>query len=407
MASALATGVSILRGPLESEDTLLLRGALERAGARLEKDDASWLVHGCAGNVGLGPGADDPAPDRATHEIHMGNNGTGIRFMASVLALNDNGQRFVLKGTRRMEERPIEPLLAALRVWGASVSCIKGTGCPPVFIEGRGLAGGRTLISASQSSQFLSSLLLVGPYTRKPAVIGLDGPLVSRPYVDITISVMESFGVSVKTDEGSFAVEHTPYSASDYMIEGDGSSASYFLGAAAITGGRVTVDNLPADSMQGDARFCDILEQMGCAVEKGPWGTAVTGPPGGRLHGIRIDMGKWPDMVPTLAVVAAFAEGETVLENVAHLRIKETDRLSAMASELGKMGCRVAERPDGLVIRGGAPLHGAVIETYDDHRIAMALAIAGLKVRGVMISNPGCVQKSFPDFWDRWEAMLP
>ncbi|MEF3169512.1 MAG: 3-phosphoshikimate 1-carboxyvinyltransferase [Deltaproteobacteria bacterium] len=391
--AALADGASRLVGPLESEDTRLFRAALSRLGIMIEDADGSWMVHGQGGRI-LPAGG----------ELFMGNNGTGIRFLASIVALGEG--RYVLGGTERMAERPIEPLLSALRAWGAGAVSLRGTGCPPVAIEARGLEGGEVALSANLSSQYLSSLLIVAPYARKPARIRLDGPLVSRPYVDITLSVMASFGIEAREEEGIFTVPRGIYQAREYRIEGDASSASYFWAGAAVTGGCVTVANIPQDALQGDAAFADILGLMGCSVEKGPDGVTVQGPKDG-LTAIEIDMGKWPDVVPTLAVTAAFARGRTVIRNVAHLRIKETDRLRAVAVELGRLGADVSELPDGLVIEGGRKLHGGSIRTYDDHRIAMAFAVAGLRVPGVVIEDPGCVRKSFPEFWDLWSRIRP
>lgn len=389
--AALADGTSRLIGPLESEDTLLFRKALSQLGIFIEDADGSWLVHGQGGRI-LPAGG----------EIFMGNNGTGMRFLASIAALGEG--RYVLKGTERMAERPIEPLLSALRAWGAGALSLRGTGCPPVAIEGRGLEGGEVSLSAGLSSQYLSSLLIVAPYARKAARIRLDGPLVSRPYVDITLSVMASFGVEAWEDAGVFSIPRGAYHAREYRVEGDASSASYFWAGAAVSGGRVTVTNIPEKALQGDAAFADILGLMGCSVEKGPEGVAVQGPKEG-LSAIEIDMGSWPDVVPTLAVTAAFARGRTVIRNVAHLRIKETDRIRAVAAELVRLGADVSELPDGLVIEGGRGLHGARIRTYDDHRIAMAFAVAGLRVPGVEIEDPGCVKKSFPGFWDLWRRL--
>jgi len=391
--AALADGVSRLVGPLDSEDTRLFRNALAELGIAVEETGDVWSVRGAAGGF-----------HAASGDIFMGNNGTGIRFLVSMVALG-SGQ-YLLSGTERMAERPIWPLLEALRSWGADARSVYGTGCPPVRIDARGLSGGETVLSAAKSSQFLSSLLIVAPYTREPARIRLEGPLVSRPYVDLTLAVMASFGAGVKEEAGVFFVPRGRYRAREYHVEGDASSASYFWAAAAVTGGRVTVRNIPEHSLQGDAVFADILGRMGCGVEKGPGGVTVSGPSGGTsLSGLDIDMGEWPDVVPTLAVVAAFAQGRTVIRNVGHLRIKETDRIRAVATELARLGARVEEMPDGLVIDGGMPIGGARVRTYDDHRIAMAFAVAGLRVPGIEIEDPECVKKSFPGFWEVWKGM--
>ncbi|NDY42802.1 3-phosphoshikimate 1-carboxyvinyltransferase, partial [Dissulfurirhabdus thermomarina] len=338
-------------------------------------------------------------------ELYLGNNGTGIRFLASVAALAPAAVR--LTGTPRMAQRPIGPLLEALRGWGVRAESLHGTGCPPVEVHGGGIEGGETRLDASKSSQFLSSLLLAAPCARRPAEIVLSGPLVSRPYVDLTTAVMAAFGVRVEVSEDRrFRVPRRAYRPADYAVEGDASSASYFWAAAAVTGGRVTVANVPAEALQGDAAFADLLGRMGCRVEKSAEGVTVEGPPEGELRGIEVDMGRWPDVVPTLAVVAAFARGETVVTGVAHLRIKESDRIRSVVTELVRLGVSAEERPDGLVVRGGGRLRPAEVATYDDHRMAMSFAVAGLRVPGLRIRDPGCVAKSFPGFWEVFEGLV-
>ncbi len=390
--ASLADGESELEGPLDSEDTLLLRNSLRLLGIPIQDRGPDWTVGGQGGRI---------LP--TSQALYLGNNGTGIRFVTSLVCLGQGTYR--LTGTRRMSERPIAPLLKALEAWGAGARSIEGNGCPPVEIDAHGLDGGEALLSASKSSQYLSSMLLVGPYTRDLARIRLDGPLVSRPYVDLTLAVMAAFGIEVREEGGSFLVPQETYRAREYPIEGDASSASYFWAAAAVTGGRITVENIPSDSLQGDAVFADILATMGCSVEKGPAGITVQGPPWDMLKAIDIDMGKWPDLVPSLAVVAAFANGTSVIRNVAHLRIKETDRLKALAQELSKTGASVEELEDGLVIKGTQDMHGTVIDTYRDHRMAMAFAVTGLRVPGIKIRDPDCVQKSFPSFWESWQEI--
>ncbi|MEZ0328075.1 MAG: 3-phosphoshikimate 1-carboxyvinyltransferase [Dissulfuribacterales bacterium] len=400
ITAALANGESRLEGALKSEDTELLADALTKLGV-----DVAWIDSGLRmKNSGVvGPGGDFQQP----LELYMGNNGTGIRLLASLVCLGAG--HYLLTGTKRMEERPIAPLLQALRPWGAKISCVKGTNAPPVLVDADGLAGGDTVIDGSLSSQYISSLLLVAPYLKAHGRICVKGNLVSRPYVDITLAVMRSFGVGVEEtvwqDMPCFEVQPGAYNAMHYAVEGDASSASYFWAAAAVTGGKVTVSNIPPNALQGDVAFADILGRMGCDVTKSENGVTVSGPEAGRLKGIDIDMSKWPDVAPTLAVVAAFARSTTRISGVHHLRIKETDRIAAVATELQRMGAVVHELEDGLIIEGGVPFHGAEIETYNDHRMAMAFAVAGLKVPGVVISNPDCVVKSFPDFWEKWVKM--
>ncbi|MEA1991832.1 MAG: 3-phosphoshikimate 1-carboxyvinyltransferase [Thermodesulfobacteriota bacterium] len=393
VVASLAGGKSELKGPLDSEDTQFLRNALSCLGISIKDKGTDWTVEGQGGRI---------LP--VSQDLYLGNNGTGIRFLTSLVALGQGTYR--LTGTRRMAERPIGPLLEALRAWGAEARSVENTGCPPVEIRAHGLDGGETLLSASKSSQYLSSLLLVAPIARNPAKITLDGLLVSRPYVDLTLAVMAAFGVKVQDEGDSFLVPHMTYKAKKYQIEGDASSASYFWAAAAVTGGKITVENVPQDALQGDAAFADLLVGMGCSVKKDPEGVTVQGPSCGALKAIEVDMGRWPDMVPTLAVVAVFASGTTVIKNVAHLRIKETDRLKAVAQELSKIGATVKELEDGLIIEGARDMQrGSMIDTYDDHRIAMAFAVAGLRVPGIRIKDPDCIRKSFPSFWQHWREI--
>ncbi len=399
VVAALAKGESLLQGALRSEDTELLADALIKLGIEAKWTDAGFKIKG-SGVVGPGGEFNQPL------KLYMGNNGTGIRLLTSLVCLGSG--HYLLAGTKRMEERPIAHLVRALRQWGAKISCVNGTDSPPVLVEADGLLGGNTVINGSLSSQYISSLLLVAPYLKNTGRICVAGNLVSRPYVNITLAVMRSFGgvVEVVEDEGMcFVVQTVPYRAMHYAVEGDASSASYFWAAAAVTGGKVTISNIHHDVLQGDAAFADILGRMGCRVIKDETGVTVTGPEIGELRGIDIDMGKWPDVALTLAVVAAFARGTTRISGIQHLRIKETDRITAVATELQRMGASVKELEDGLVIEGGAPLHGAEIQTYNDHRMAMAFSVAGLQVPDVVICNPDCVAKSFPDFWEKWVYM--
>jgi len=395
IAASLAEGTSRLLGPLESEDTKYSSEALMQMGIAMEKG-AEWLVHGNGGRI---KPTDKP--------IYLGNNGTATRFLTSVASLGHSA--YTIDGDPRMHQRPIGPLMSALQGWGVDISAIKGTGCPPLLINGRGIAGGTTVLPEGKSSQYLSSLLLVAPYAGTPAVLKVEGEVLSKPYVAMTLSVMDAFGVAVECtpDFSSFVVPQGCYRAREYQIEGDASNASYFWAAAAVTGGRVTVTNVPVPSLQGDAMLVPLLGRMGCEVSRSGNGITLQGAK--RLEGIRVDMGDMPDVVPTLAVVAAFAYGKTVIENIAHLRIKECDRLSAVVTELTKLGVHVEEQDAAMIIHGngGEGLHGAEIETYEDHRMAMSLAVAGLKVPGVRITGEECVAKSFPDFWQRFALLAP
>ena len=395
IAAALADGESILLGPLESEDTRYTAGALQQMGVTVVKSRDMWTVQGRGGSIAT--------PDK---EIFLGNNGTATRFLTSVAALGRG--TFRISGDERMAERPILPLMQALQGWGVDIVSINNNGCPPLLIKANGLSGGRTVLPEGKSSQYLSSLLLVGPYAMQPAELEVEGDILSLPYVIMTLAVMESFGIRVEANEAlnSYRIPQGRYVAREYAVEGDASNASYFYAAAAVTGGEVTVPNVPVPSLQGDAAFVAVLARMGCQVNKTGDGLTVSGPD--ELRGITIDMGDMPDVVPTLAVVASRAKGRTVIKNIAHLRIKECDRLHVMAVELAKMGVRVQELDDALIIEGispDAPMHGAEIETYNDHRIAMSFAVAGLAVPGVKIRGEQCVAKSFPDFWERFALL--
>ncbi len=393
IAAALAKGESRLIGPLESDDTAYSAKALTQMGVSVEKEK-DWRIIGNGGQI---KASDTP--------IYLGNNGTATRFLTSVAALGQS--TFTIDGDTRMHQRPIGPLIAALQGWGVDIVSTRGTGCPPLRINARGLAGGTTVLPEGKSSQYLSSLLLVAPYAERPATLKVEGEVLSKPYVAMTLAVMSEFGVEVSAarDFSSFTIPQGCYQARDYRIEGDASNASYFWAAAAVTGGRVTVTNVPVPSLQGDALLVPLLGRMGCEVSKTGHAITLRGPE--KLAGITVNMGDMPDVVPTLAVVAAFAEGTTVIENIAHLRIKECDRLSAVVTELTKLGVEVEEREAAMIIhgRGGEGLHGAEIETYEDHRMAMSLAVAGLKIPGVKITGEMCVGKSFPDFWQRFARL--
>jgi 3-phosphoshikimate 1-carboxyvinyltransferase len=280
-----------------------------------------------------------------------------------------------------------------------------GNGCPPVVVHAAGLPGGVVEIAGSLSSQFLSGLLMAAPYATGPIRLVVHGELVSKPYVRMTCQIMAAFGVAVECREFSefLILAPTCYRpCARLSIEPDATAASYFLAAAAITGGRITVEGLTADSLQGDVAFVDCLAAMGCRVEKRPGGITVDGSPG--LHGIEADMNAVSDTAQTLAAVALFAKGPTTIRGVAHIRHKETDRIGALACELRKFGAEVEELPDGLRIVPGL-LRGAEIDTYDDHRMAMSLALVGLRVPGVVIRDPDCTRKTYPEFFQDLERL--
>jgi 3-phosphoshikimate 1-carboxyvinyltransferase len=395
IAAALGEGRSKLIGPLASEDTSYTSKALEQMGITVERGEDVWTVSGNGGKLAT--------PE---NEIFLGNNGTATRFLTSVVALG-NGS-FQIDGEERMRERPIDPLMEALQGWGVDIVSINNTGCPPLKVESKGLTGGATILPEGKSSQYLSSLLLVAPYAAKASTLSVKGDVFSKPYVAMTLSVMADFGIDVDCNEEftEFTIPQGRYRAMDYRIEGDASNASYFWAAAAVTGGRVTVANVPVPSLQGDSALVPLLARMGCNITRDGGGITVQGCE--RLEGITVDMSDMPDVVPTLAVVAAFAHGKTEINNIEHLRIKECDRLTATLTELAKMGVKVEEGQDYMIIHGdgGESLQGAAIETYNDHRMAMSFAVAGLRVPGVQITGESCVAKSFPDFWERFGLLF-
>ncbi len=399
IAAALASGRSRLRHPLLADDSRHLIAALNAAGipVRVAGAGAAPVVEV------LGRGGEIPSRRAA---VSVGNAGTAMRFLTAVLALGRG--EYVIDGDARMRQRPIEDLLEALRALGAEAVSVRGNGCPPVRVGGPGLRGGSARLNGGTSSQYLSAILLAAPAAPDGVRLEIEGPLVSRPYVDLTLGVMRRFGVEVGTappgpEPTVFTVEPGhPYRPCDIEIEGDYSSAAYFFAAAAVTGGRVRVDRLDPRSAQGDARFVGLLERMGCRVESGDTWVAVSG--GEPLIGIDADCRGMPDIVPTLAVVALFARGRTRITGVPHLKVKESDRIAAVAGEINRLGGDATPLPDGLRIEP-RPLHGARVETWSDHRMVMAFAVAGLRVPGVAIADPGCVSKSFPDFWEAFDRL--
>ena len=392
VCAALAEGQSVLTGALDSEDTRVMIEALRRLGIAIEHDPptATVRVIGCGGRL--------PA---ATSDLDVANSGTTARFLTAMLALGQGTYR--LDGTARMRQRPIGDLLEALRQLGVDVVSEAGTGCPPVVVRARGLSGGRATVAGDISSQFLSGLLMAAPYAKANVELVVHGDLVSRPYIEMTLAVMASFGVGVGVEpSGRFTIAAPQcYRARPYAVEPDASAASYFFAAAAITRGEVTVEGLSRASLQGDVAFCDCLHRMGCEVRYGQNRITVAGQP---LAGIDVNMNAISDTVQTLGAVALFAQGPTVIRGVAHIRHKETDRIHALAVELRKLGAEVDERADGLVITPRA-LCAAEIDTYDDHRMAMSLALVGLAVPGVVIRDPDCVAKTYPQFFRDLESL--
>lgn len=396
IASALSEGRCCIENILRSEDTLLTLNALTNMGIRIDDHDETVVVYGQKGV--LGP---CPAP------IYLANSGTSMRLLTSVAALGKG--KYTLTGTKRMAERPIQDLLDGLQQVGVRSASIHQTGAPPIEIYGNQIKGGTMRLKCTLSSQFLSSVLLIAPYTKDGVRIEVEGKLVSKPYVDMTIDIMERLGVLIERNgyEWFQIAGRQMYRAGDYHVEPDCSQASYFWAAAAITQKEVKVKHLSAKTRQGDIRFARVLESMGCRVTYENDGIAVAGRP---LSAIDVDMADMPDIVPTLSVVAAFANGETIIRNVAHLKEKECDRLGSVVTELKKLGVDANETPAGMSVKGnGKPptLKAAQthIHTYNDHRMAMSFAVAGLVLPGLTIENEQCVEKSFPNFWETFEGM--
>jgi 3-phosphoshikimate 1-carboxyvinyltransferase len=384
IASALSDGICSIDNALKSEDTLITISALQQMGIKIEVDDNRFIIHGANGEF-----------KHTKEPVFLGNSGTSMRLLTAIASLGKG--RYVFTGTKRMKERPIQDLLDALNQMGTSAHSVNNNGYPPVAIKGGDLKGGKISINCETSSQYLSAVLLTAPFTKQGLEINVKKGPVSRPYIDMTVDVMEKFGIDVKRDEYNYfkVQQGQKYRARSYLVEPDCSQAGYFWGAAAITGASIKVKGITKYSHQGDVHFTRLLEEMGCKVLYEKDGISVTG---GSLSGIEVDMADMPDMVPTLAVVSAFAKGRTIIKNVKHLKAKESDRLTSVTNELSKMGIESSVTDTGLVVKGGIP-HGAEISTYKDHRIAMSFAIAGLKVPGIFIKDEKCVEKSFPDFW--------
>ncbi len=385
VAAALARDNSFIGNALVSEDTLHLMDGLRTLGAQIVSADGGFFISGTAGEL-----------INSGKEIFLGNNGTALRILTALVTLGSG--KYVLTGGKRLCERPVGALVDALQSMNVDISCRNN--CPPVTVNAAGLTGGKIILKDIESSQYVSALLLCAPYTKKGIDLSLEGEIVSAPYIDLTISVMRDFGAKVnETGPHQYSVEAGKiYKGRDYFVEGDASSASYFFEAAVILKKPVRVHGIGSGSQQGDMRLLKVLEKLGGRISYGENWVEVACD--GLLEGdFTFDLNDMPDMVPTLAVLAAFRRGQTVITNVAHLRLKESNRLGALAAELSRIGIVVSETADGLIIQGGNP-RPAQIETYNDHRIAMSFAVAGLAVPGIEIIDEKCVDKSFPTFWE-------
>lgn len=386
VCAALADGDSVLHHPLRADDTEAMVEGLRSLGIAVVPD---WI----GDQITVTGGAGRHVADVALVDARL--SGTTSRFLLPLAGLGEGLRR--VDGASRLRERPMGPALDALRALGADVREAGAPGSLPVELVGGSLVGGEVAITGDVSSQFLSGLLLAGPAMRAGLVVRVTTDLVSRPYVDMTVAVMTTFGVAVEQpDDHTWIVAPQPYRPTSYTIEPDASAASYVFAAAAISRGRVTVDGLGTPSLQGDLDFVDVLERMGARVDRSATSTTVEGT--GVLHGIDTDLSQLSDTAQTLAVVAAFAEGPTRVTGIGFIRGKETDRIRAVVTELRRAGVEAVEESDGFVVHPG-PVSPALIETYDDHRMAMAFALLGLRVPGIRIADPACVAKTFPGYW--------
>lgn len=411
LLAALSSGTTRVENLLSSDDIRYMLDALDATGVPVvrDPDDPNAVtVTGRAGPI------DAPGDGADVCELFLGNAGTAMRPLAAALCMGKG--RFVLDGVPRMRERPIADLVDGLRQLGADVTCVEETGCPPVTINANGLNGGKASISGKMSSQFLSSLLMASPTSTGDIEISIKDELISAPYVSLTIGLMKKFGVNVAIsgdmDSGtpSFTIpaSETYTSPGSILVEGDASSASYFLAGAAITGGTVTVRGCGSESVQGDVAFADVMEQMGATVTWAKDSITVTRDPAVRLKGVDVDCGKIPDAAMTLAVAALFAEGPTTIRNVYSWRLKETERMKAIVAECTKLGGVVEEYRDYCVIHppeGNKLNDNVLIETYDDHRMAMTFSLAACGGVNVIINDPGCTAKTFPTYFEMLEGI--
>jgi 3-phosphoshikimate 1-carboxyvinyltransferase len=387
LAAAMASGTSVLRGALTADDTDAMVAAVTALGAQVTRAGSTWTVTGSGG----------AAPAEAV-SIDARQAGTVARFIPAVAAAIDARAR--IDGGAQLRSRPMAPLIDALRNLGGVVVEEGVVGHLPIVVKGP-LTSRSTGLPGNASSQFLSGLLLAGPLVPGGLEVQITGSLVSRPYASMTTAVMAAFGATVTIDVDTFTVTDGGYRPNDYTVEPDASAASYFLAAAAVTDGRVRVDGLGRGSVQGDMAFLEVLARMGASVTISDDAVEVTG---GALHGVDADLADFSDTAPTLAVVAALADSPTRIRGIGFIRSKESDRIGAVVEELQRCGVDAVEEDDGMLIRPSV-LHAAVIDPHDDHRLAMAFAVLGLRVPGIEIADPTCVSKTFPGYFDVLESL--
>jgi 3-phosphoshikimate 1-carboxyvinyltransferase len=387
LVASLADGTTRLKNALFSDDSRFFAKALQTLGFDIQLDEASreLTVAGLGGSI-----------PESTAELFVGNAGTAARFLTAFLTLGHG--EYILDGDSRMRERPIGDLVDALTQLGAELESTND--CPPVKISASGLPGGKTKIAGNISSQFLSALLMITPYAKSPIEIEVLTELNSKPYVDMTIALMQDFGVEIQRHGYEYFIIRPSFFSplSSYLIESDASAASYFFAAPAICGGTIRVEHISRNSKQGDIAFLDILQQMGCMTKEGINFIEVTGSE--TLMGVDVDLRDIPDTAQTLAVIAPFASSPTRIRGIASARLKETDRIHATCTELARLGVSVEELEDGMTIYPCSEFRAATIQTYNDHRMAMAFALIGLRVEGINIENPFCVSKTFPNYFE-------
>ncbi len=396
LLAALAKGTTRLTNLLDSDDISHMLNALTKLGVQYKLSDCRTVCE----VTGLGQAFSVANP----LELFLGNAGTAMRPLCAALCLSQG--QFDLTGEPRMEERPIGSLVDSLRQAGADIQYLKNENYPPLRIKGTGLSGGNIKIDGSVSSQFLTAFLMAAPLASGDTCIEIEGELVSKPYIDITLHLMQQFGVQVTNDNYQkfyIAANQTYQSPGDFLVEGDASSASYFLAAAAIKGGKVKVTGIGKNSIQGDIHFADVLEAMGAKIT---WAETYIEAEAGKLHAVDMDMNHIPDAAMTIATTALFAEGTTVIRNVYNWRVKETDRLAAMATELRKVGAEVEEGHDYIKVTPAQKLNHAEIDTYNDHRMAMCFSLVALSDTPVTINDPGCTSKTFPDYFARLASLV-